>query len=192
MCTGEAQKTLETLRSGCRLIFMMLSASRRGEAHPNFLSLVTSHIMRSENSGLPIFSVFDCNPATEIEPASAVPTVHTMMRSDRPGQKSIRVANFAFTWYKGKNKYTTYSPFAAMPGEGWQTATRETAGADVREDVNKTMLGLYSFQAVSCPLCWYLDPEETSRRGHHKTAAPKKRRVCVAAVKETIDLCSGI
>ncbi|KAJ7458455.1 hypothetical protein FB451DRAFT_1182654 [Mycena latifolia] len=127
--------------------------------------------------------------------ASAVPTVCTTMCSDRPGQKSIRVNNFAFTWYKGKTKYTTYSPFTAMPDEGWQTATRETAGADVREDVNKTMLGLYSFRVfVDCvwlaqkvgdtvPLgrCPVLSAGTSIRKRPRiediaKTAAPKKRR----------------
>ncbi|KAJ7461907.1 hypothetical protein FB451DRAFT_1180921 [Mycena latifolia] len=98
-----------------------------------------------------------------------------------------------------------------MPGEGWQTATRETAGTEVREDVNKTTLCLYSFRVfVDCvwlaqkvgdtvPLGWHpvLSAGTSTRKRPRiedigKTAAPKKRRVCVAAVKENIDLYSGI
>ncbi|KAJ7185883.1 hypothetical protein C8R46DRAFT_1289221 [Mycena filopes] len=78
--------------------------------------------------------------------SSFIASVPTKLRYEH-----IDLPNFALTWYKGKTKYVTYSPFTARPGSDWCKAVRETAGSDVREEFNKTTLDLYSFRVfVDC------------------------------------------
>ncbi|KAJ7700953.1 hypothetical protein B0H16DRAFT_1902854 [Mycena metata] len=76
---------------------------------------------------------------------SSSPSIPTQLRN---GRKSIRVPNFAITWHSGKTKHVTYTPFTAKPASDWQKVTRETVGSDVRDEVNKTTLGLYSFRLL--------------------------------------------
>ncbi|KAJ7443076.1 hypothetical protein B0H11DRAFT_1932063 [Mycena galericulata] len=137
------------------------------------------------------------------------PTVKTKLRADRR-QATVKIPNFVVTILGGKKPLVTYSPFTARPGLSWRKAQRSTVGSDVRDDINKTTLGLYSFRTfVDCG--WsakYVGTGgvPTGRRplisiGQSKrkrplvdaiarTAAPKKRRVVIED-EENIDPVEG-
>ncbi|KAJ7444374.1 hypothetical protein B0H11DRAFT_2089641, partial [Mycena galericulata] len=186
-----------------------ISCYRRSEVVFDIATLNAAH----ENGLFLPKAIIQAN-GRAIVPANAIPTppsVRTTLRADRP-QATVKVPNFALTWRSGKGKQATYSPFTAKPHAEWQKSTRETLGFDVREDVNNTTLGLYSFRIlVDC--VWSakfvakagvvpLGRRPTIKSGKSnskrpraedivKTGAPKKRRVCLDE-KENIEVNTGI
>ncbi|KAJ7444406.1 hypothetical protein B0H11DRAFT_2342813 [Mycena galericulata] len=181
-----------------------ISCYRRSEVVFDIATLNAAH----ENGLFLPNAIIQAN-GRAIVPANAIPTppsVRTTLRADRP-QATVKVPNFALTWRSGKGKQATYSPFTAKPHAEWQKSTRETLGFDVREDVNNTTLGLYSFRIlVDC--VWSakfvakagvvpLGRRPTIKSGKSnskrpraedivKTGAPKKRRICLDE-KENIE-----
>ncbi|KAJ7180197.1 hypothetical protein C8R43DRAFT_941880 [Mycena crocata] len=85
-----------------------------------------------------------------IVPAGAPPcdsSVQARFRSDRR-QATVRVPNICISIHGGKKDLQAYSPFTAKAASGWKKATRSAVLSDVREDVNDTTLGLYSFRIL--------------------------------------------
>ncbi|KAJ6608896.1 hypothetical protein B0H10DRAFT_1955018 [Mycena sp. CBHHK59/15] len=74
----------------------------------------------------------------------AVPSVKTELCADRQ-QAMVKIPNLAITISGGKKELVIYLPFTAQTSSNWHKAQCETMGSDVREEVNKTTLGLYSF-----------------------------------------------
>ncbi|KAJ7478782.1 hypothetical protein B0H11DRAFT_2423767 [Mycena galericulata] len=176
---------------------VILDAARLEAAHKLGLFLPNAIIQPNGIARVPSNS-----PETE-------PTVKTQLRADRR-QATVKIPNFVVTILGGKKSLVTYSPFTARPGLNWRTAQRSTVGSDVRDDSNKTTLGLYSFRTfVDC--AWsakYVGTGgvPTGRRplvsvGQSnrkrpladaivRTAAPKKRRV-VMQDEENVDPTEG-
>ncbi|KAJ6622384.1 hypothetical protein B0H10DRAFT_2430855 [Mycena sp. CBHHK59/15] len=140
------------------------------------------------------------------------PSVKTALRADSHRlQGFTRVPNFLI-FITDEDDLRTYSPFTAQPAPNWRKAHREMVASDVKEDVNSTTLGLYSFRVlVDCG--WSAQkvaaagglrpgprpvisagPSNRKRplsRDVAKTAAPKKRRISVDN-QENIDPSPGI
>ncbi|KAJ7106431.1 hypothetical protein C8R43DRAFT_1140555 [Mycena crocata] len=78
--------------------------------------------------------------------APAKPSVATSLRTDR-GQKFIKAPNFLITVPNVK----CYTPFTARPAPAWEKGRCEPVLVDVKDEVNVTTLGLYSFRIfVDC------------------------------------------
>ncbi|KAJ7837855.1 hypothetical protein B0H14DRAFT_3701606 [Mycena olivaceomarginata] len=73
-------------------------------------------------------------------------------------QKFIKAPNFLITIGKIK----CYTPFTAQPGPMWKQGSCERVIVDVKDDVNNTTLGLYSFRVfVDCVCPFANDPAQT-------------------------------
>ncbi|KAJ6562957.1 hypothetical protein B0H10DRAFT_1966315 [Mycena sp. CBHHK59/15] len=128
----------------------------------------------------------------------AIPSVKTELCADHR-QATVKILNWAIAISGGKKEFVTYSPFTAQQ--------HETVGSDVREEVNKTTLGLYSFRIfVDCVWSAKHVKKGGLPPGHHpfvtlgqlnrkcplaesiaRTAAPKKKRVQIDD-QETVNL----
>ncbi|KAJ7467278.1 hypothetical protein B0H11DRAFT_2197385 [Mycena galericulata] len=176
---------------------VILDAARLEAAHKLGLFLPNAIIQPNGIARVPSNS-----PETE-------PTVKTQLRADRC-QATVKIPNFVVTILGGKKSLVTYSPFTARPGLNWRTAQCSTVGSDVRDDSNKTTLGLYTFRTfVDC--AWsakyvgtggvptgrrpLVSVGQSNRKrpladAIARTAAPKKRRV-VMQDEENVDPTEG-
>ncbi|KAJ7439172.1 hypothetical protein B0H11DRAFT_2205856 [Mycena galericulata] len=176
---------------------VILDAARLEAAHKLGLFLPNAIIQPNGIARVPSNS-----PETE-------PTVKTQLRADRR-QATVKIPNFVVTILGGKKSLVTYSPFTARPGLNWRTSQRSTVGSDVRDDSNKTTLGLYSFRTfVDC--AWsakyvgtggvptgrrpLVSVGQSNRKwpladAIARTAAPKKRRVAIQD-EENVDPTEG-
>ncbi|KAJ7140364.1 hypothetical protein C8R46DRAFT_1320212 [Mycena filopes] len=88
-------------------------------------------------------------------PAGVIPAAPTFkklanFRVDR-AQASAQAPNYMIKVPLGSETLTLYSPFTAKAGEHWASGCRELVVSDVREEVDTTTLGLYSFRTfVDC------------------------------------------
>ncbi|KAJ7277035.1 hypothetical protein C8J57DRAFT_1466352 [Mycena rebaudengoi] len=72
--------------------------------------------------------------------------VPTQMRADR-NQARVMVPNYMVHIAGGNKGTTLYTPFTAQGGEGWPLVTEfSRVETDVKDVVNQTTLGLYSFR----------------------------------------------
>ncbi|KAJ7844590.1 hypothetical protein B0H14DRAFT_3139294 [Mycena olivaceomarginata] len=124
--------------------------------------------------------------------------------------KFIKAPNFLIT----VGKIKCYTPFTAQPGPMWKQGSCERVIVDVKDEVNNTTLGLYSFWVfVDC--VWSaqkiaLGPgpllvgrrkvltsnQSVPKRPHTdkiaKTSAPKRRKVEVVEDIENVNPVAGI
>ncbi|KAJ7829926.1 hypothetical protein B0H14DRAFT_3143749 [Mycena olivaceomarginata] len=141
--------------------------------------------------------------------ASPKSSVKATLRADR-GQKFIKAPNFLIT----VGKIKCYTPFTAQPGPTWKQGSCERVIVDVKDEVNNTTLGLYSFRVfVDCvwsaqkialepgPLLVGRRKVLTSNQSVRKrpradkiakTSAPKRRKVEVVEDIENVNPVAGI
>ncbi|KAJ7877069.1 hypothetical protein B0H14DRAFT_3130263 [Mycena olivaceomarginata] len=141
--------------------------------------------------------------------ASPKSSVKATLRADRD-QKFIKAPNFLITI--GKIRCDT--PFTAQPGPMWKQGSCERVIVDVKDEVNNTTLGLYSFRVfVDCvwsaqkialepgPLLVGRRKVLTSNQSVRKrpradkiakTSAPKRRKVEVVEDIENVNPVAGI
>ncbi|KAJ7875925.1 hypothetical protein B0H14DRAFT_3130614 [Mycena olivaceomarginata] len=141
--------------------------------------------------------------------ASPKSSVKATLRADRD-QKFIKAPNFLIT----VGKIKCYTPFTAQPGPTWKQGSCERVIVDVKDEVNNTTLGLYSFRVfVDCvwsaqkialgpgPLLVgrrkVLTSNQSVRKRPHadkiaKTSAPKRRKVEVVEDIENVNPVAGI
>ncbi|KAJ7159319.1 hypothetical protein C8R43DRAFT_1234061 [Mycena crocata] len=134
------------------------------DGHKHFLSNITIYrrefvIFTEERLSFAIdLGLFQ--PNAEIQPdgraivpagsAPCEPSVEARFRADR-NQATVQVPNICVSIQGGRKSLNAYSPFTAKPGSGWKMASRSMVTSDVRDDVNETTLGLYSFRIfVDC------------------------------------------
>ncbi|KAJ7176357.1 hypothetical protein C8R43DRAFT_1198025 [Mycena crocata] len=162
-------------------------------------------------------------PNTEIQPdgraivpagsAPCEPSVEAHFGSADRNQATVQVPNICVSIQGGRKSLNAYSPFTAKPGSGWKTASRSMVTSDVRDDVNETTLGLYSFRIfVDC--AWTAQkvaktmeglprgPRPTVHAGRSnrkrplaadiaRSAAPKRKKVRIEE-QENVDISAGI
>ncbi|KAJ7801804.1 hypothetical protein B0H14DRAFT_3782432 [Mycena olivaceomarginata] len=72
------------------------------------------------------------------------------LREGSRTQKTTSVPNI-YLVISSESDLKAYTPFTARVPDDWPKASRETVGTDVRDEVNSTTLGLYSFRIfVDC------------------------------------------
>ncbi|KAJ7359970.1 hypothetical protein DFH08DRAFT_801726 [Mycena albidolilacea] len=189
---------------GHRKCLNRVSAYRRSE-----VIFTSEDITIAHRLGLFLSNAFIDSDGQARATGSSIPSIPVQLR---PQYNKMHVPNFAITWHIGKAKYVAYTPFTAKPPAHWQRVVRETVGSDVREEVNKTTLGLYSFRLlVDCIWSSKTVSEEGIPQGRRpvltvgsgnrkrplaqdiaKTGAPKKKRRVVTEEKENIVVDEGI
>ncbi|KAJ7736565.1 hypothetical protein DFH07DRAFT_966800 [Mycena maculata] len=127
------------------------------DGHKRNLSQITSYrcsnviltadrLYKAHELGLFVPNAVIQPDGTALVPPNSVaedPSVTTVLRA---GRGKVIIPNYAIGIHAGQKDLMTYSPFTAQAGFDWTNATRSTVGADVRQDVNDTTLGLYSFR----------------------------------------------
>ncbi|KAJ7660424.1 hypothetical protein B0H17DRAFT_1185359 [Mycena rosella] len=194
------------------------------DGHRRYLACISTYRRTCHTAGSALFAAHKNSlflPGAYIKPdgkalvpsgvVQCFPSAPTKLHEDC-SQTRVRIPNYAITLPGGKKGIVTFIPFTAQPGLDWVKSKRETAGADVSTEVNKTTLALYSFRIlVDC--VWstqkvaqiggipagarpVLHAGSSHRKRPHaadiaKTAAPKKRRVEVVE-KENTEPAGGI